>query len=152
MKKLLFLFVTSLFLLSCNDDNSTETTQGSMDFEVLFQSSLSSALNLYTPQGNVVMSLEELNEMHNTMLEELYSPELFIDTDFSTNYLLIVFDKVQPDTNYYIKVESIYENANSVDVFVVSFFVDGVAATVPVEPFTVVRIPKTNKPINFIFN
>lgn len=152
MKKFLFLFVTSLFLLGCNNDDAPETTQGPMEFEVLFQSALTGDEITPSPYGYVVTSLDELYSMNNLFIDGLYQTDVFSDTDFGNYYLLYVLDRYKPDSSYYIEVNSVYENTNNVDINITSDSTDGVAFQQPMQPFTVVKIPKTNKPINFIFN
>lgn len=152
MKKLLLLFVTSLFIFSCSNDDTPETTQGPMKFEVLFQSALTGDEITPSPHGYVVTSLEELYEMNNLFIDGFYQANIFSDTDFDNYYLLYVLDKYKPDSSHYIKVNAVYENENSVDVNVISYSVDEPAATVPIQPFTVVKIQKTNKSINFNFD
>ena len=113
MKKFLFLFVTSLFLLGCNNDDASETTQGPMEFEVLFQSALTGDEITPSPYGYVVTSLDELYSMNNLFIDGLYQTDVFSDTDFGNYYLLYVLDRYKPDSSYYIEVNSVYENTNN---------------------------------------
>lgn len=152
MKRLLFLFISCLFLLGCSDDDAPETVQGPMEFEVLFQSALTGDETTPSPYGYVVKSLEELYDMNDLFIDGFDQTDIFSDTDFDNYYLLYVLDRYKPDSSYYIEVNSVYENANFIDVNITSDSTDGVAFYQPMQPFTVVKIPKTNKPINFVFN
>jgi len=152
MKKLVFLFVSSLFILSCTNDDTAETAQDPMEFEVLFQSALTGDQLTPSPYGYVVTSLEDLYDMNNLFIQGVYQTDIFSETDFDTYYLLYVLDRYKPDSSYYIEVNSVYENSNNVDVNITSDSTDGIAFQQPMQPFTVVKIPKTSKPINFIFN
>lgn len=152
MKKLLFLFVSCLFFLSCSNDDTPEATQEPMEFEVLFQSALTGDEITPSPYVYVVTTLEELHEMNNLFIEGVHSTDIFSENDFNNYYLLYVLDEYKPDSSYFIEVNSVYENVNSVDVSITSDSTDGFAFHQPMQPFTIVRIPKSNKSINFNFN
>ena len=152
MKKLLFLFVTSLFILSCSNDDTTEATQEPMEFEVLLKNSFASTPITPSPHGVVIKNQNELDELYAMISAEFFTNGFFPENDFSTHYILYMIDGPKPDSSYSLNVSTIYENANSIDVNAISSSVDEPAATVPMQPFTIVRIPKTVKPVNFNFN
>nr|WP_297310124.1 hypothetical protein [uncultured Flavobacterium sp.] len=152
MKKIIILAIASLGILGCSNDNSPETTQGEIDFEVIVESGSLGNSTSSTPQGNIIMNLESWNQVKNELLISEYIDLSTIEVDFNINFVLYVVDKLRPDSSHYIKIENVYEDVNSINVYVVSFSINETASTQPIRPFTIVKIPKTNKPINFVFN
>nr|WP_297310122.1 protease complex subunit PrcB family protein [uncultured Flavobacterium sp.] len=153
MKKIIILAIASLGILGCNDDNSPETTQveNEIAFEIIQQGEFQNTINFSEPQTSVITNQIELEQMKAEMVNQFGDIFLYED-DFSTHYLLYIVDIQQPDNRYSITIESIYENTNSVTVNVSSVFTDGISLDTVINPFIIVKIPKTNKPINFVFN
>lgn len=153
MRKIIILVIAGLGILGCSDDNSPEITQeeNEIAFEIIQQGEFQNTINFSEPQTSVITNQIELEQMKVEMVNQ-FGDRFFYEDDFSTYYLLYIVDIQQPDNRYSITIESIYENTNSVTVNASSIFTDGISLDTVINPFIIVKIPKTNKPINFVFN
>lgn len=91
----------------------------------------------------------------NTLLTQMNSvnpntTQSFISTniDFSNYQIIAVFDIIRPNSGRTINITEIIENENSISITVVAVGPGG-ATSVITQPFQIVKIPKSNKPIVF---
>lgn len=153
MRKLIILIIASLGTLGCSDDNSPVTTQeeNEIEFNIILQGEFQSTTNLSEPQIRIITNQIELEQMKAEMVNQ-FDQQFLYEDDFNTHYLIYIVDVIQPDDRFSITIENIYENSNSITVNVSSVFTDDIVTPAIINPFIIAKIPKTNKPINFIFN
>lgn len=63
--------------------------------------------------------------------------------------VIALFDMGRPDNSYYMKILSINETETVINATVKLLRNNGMATSHPVIPYNIVKIPKTNKSINW---
>lgn len=146
MKTRTLIFISILLLVvSCKKDNSfiphTITP-------ILIGKGIINGTENIAQQNTVINTQAEFNVILNKL--DSYLLDTFTETnvDFNNYSVLAVFDTIKPDCGYYITISNVMENADSVIVDIVKGYTVCALLTVA-QPFHIVKIPKTNKPIIF---
>ena len=137
-------------IFACNDDDSVNNRKN-VDYEILQKGYLSGDHITSDPLSNTITNQNEWSQLVNLLTDEFYDLNA-INIDFNTHYILYIVDEPRSAGGYSIDVDTIFENTNSIDVHINSSFSDSLEIDMPTQPFCLVKIPKTDKTINYIFN
>ena len=144
------ILILSIFLAtSCSGDDDNQTAQSTtVTFteigkgvlegngeEGIIQSNM--VINNITDWQNLITQMNSFNNVTDNFSET--------NIDFSTHQIIAIFKEVKP-TNCEVEISSITENDNNLSVSVVETEYD---FTVVTQPFHIVKIPITDKPIEF---
>ncbi|HLW41081.1 MAG TPA: protease complex subunit PrcB family protein [Flavobacterium sp.] len=136
MKSLVTFLIISLTLFSCNSDDNSSLT-----YEFVNAGKIS--VPNPPPQSTTVKNQTEWNQ-----LSDLFYEDFSANVDFNTHQLIVIFDEPRPDGGYSISVHSITENSSNIIVTVQTHQSD-IATQQPIQPFCIVKIPASNKPVSF---
>jgi len=136
MKHLFLILTLSLTLFSCNSDDNSALTY---EFVKAGQISIPNP----APQSTTVKNQTEWDQ-----LSDLFYEDFSANVDFNTHQLIVIFDEPRPDGGYYISVHSITENSSNIIVTAQTHQSD-IATQHPIQPFCIVKIPASNKPVSF---
>src|SRR5690606_18821222 len=150
MKKVILILMIGFTMFACNDDTSVDNREN-VDYEVMQKGYLSGDHITSNPQSNAITNQDEWNQLVSLLTTEFYDLNT-INIDFNTQYVLYIVDEPRSAGGYSIDVDAIFENANTIDVHINSSFSDASEIDMPTQPFCLVKISKTDKSINFIFN
>jgi len=146
MKYFNLTFILFLLLLSCCKKDQVQYPR-EITPVLIGKGDLSGNENI--SQQNLVINTQTdfnviLNKMQNYTLNSLTETNI----DFNNYTVLAVFDTIKPTYGFYITISDIIENSDSI---IVSLVKEGeLTATLEVaQPFHIVKIPKTIKPISF---
>lgn len=149
MKKLL-LFLSLISVVSCNndDDNSPEFQSTELTFTEVGRSSLSGNGDEGIEQSNLLINTN--TDWQNLMTQMNSNGNVTLgftetDIDFETYSIIAVFLEVKL-TSWHLKITNVTENENNITVTIEDFepiiIFDAIT-----QPFHIVKIPKTDKPI-----
>lgn len=146
MKKVNLIFISLLFLFSCCKRDQNKYPREITPI-LIGKGNISGNENI-TKENLVINSQNEFNVILNKMQDYTVNSLTETSIDFDNYTVLAVFDTIKPTYGFYITIETIVENTDSV---IVSIVKDGtLTATLEVaQPFHIVKIPKTSKPIVF---
>ena len=157
--KNVFLLLISFIIVSCNDDEPTPTPTPFIP--VTISSSLIAKRNLNGSEGinqqNTIITNEtDWNNLKNQidLYYQLfginYTEQYFAETtiDFTNYTVIAVFDQVYGNGGHSIDITNITEYENNI-VVTVENLLTGNASSVITQPYHIVKIPKTTKPIVF---
>jgi hypothetical protein len=146
MKTVALIFISILLLVvSCKKEN--RFIPHSITPILIGKGIINSNENI--PQQNTVINTQaEFNVILNKL--DSYLLDTFTETnvDFNNYTVLAVFDTIKPDCGYYITVSNVMENTDNVTVEIVKGYTVCALLT-EAQPFHIVKIPKTTKPIMF---
>lgn len=130
-----------------NQNNTASNMKNSYPFEVLVSGPIS---DVKEAQIRVVKEQEGLNEIYN-YLNQSRSPKLNTPKiDFSDSSLIALFMGEKNYGGYSISVDQIVEKDQELVVYVKETEPSGKFATAVItQPFCIVKIKKTDKPIKF---
>lgn len=148
--KLLYVVCLAFLMVNCNSDNDTSTI-------LPIESTLIAKGELYgdgaegIAEQNLIVSdadtwnalmaqMDSVNNVSNSFSE--------IDIDFNAYTVIAVFDQIRGNGGHTLDLDIIFTNANIV-VMVSQNAPEGNATTVITQPFHIVKIDKTTKPIVF---
>lgn len=151
MKKVILILIIGFAIFACNDDNTLGNNQENIDYEILQRGYLSGDRITSNPQNDVITNQNEWSQLVNLLASEPYDLSS-INIDFNSHHILYIMDEPRSAGGYSLNIDNIYENSNTIDVYVNSSFSDSLEVDMPTQPFCLVKIPKTNKTINFIVN
>ena len=91
--------------------------------------------------------MDQMNNVNNVT-------HIFTETniDFNTYEVIAVFDEVRPNGGWTTNISGITETATEIEVTYSFLSSSGVAPCVITQPFHIVKIQKSNKPVNFSLN
>lgn len=151
MKKHLLLLLCSVFLIitSCNDhDDNTESKN-------LFTSQLIGkgiiTANYVVQQNTVMTSSAQWNQFLNqidTPTHQTSANFTEINIDFNQFMVIVVIDEVYPNGGHSIDIMTVDEYPQYINVDIEKLL-QGNATSVVTQPYHIVKIPKTIKPILF---
>lgn len=153
MKNKIYLFILIVFsLLSCSNNDDEPFTPISINFDVIGTGMVSAPVSTDISPGNYVIInqndwLELLNKM-NSINSDQTSSFTTTEINFQTHIIIAVFDEIRGNPGYLINVDSVIENQNNITINVVNSN-PGSIASVMRQPFEIVRIPISSKPILF---
>jgi len=137
MKHLILIIALLLTLVSCNNDDNSIVAH-----ELIKAGQIS--LTSPVPQSTSVKSQAEWDQLSNLFYEN-YSENV----DFNTHQLIIAFDEPRPDGGYSILIKSVTENNKNI-IAKLKLHQSELATMMPIQPFCIVKIPKSNKPTIFM--
>lgn len=142
-KSIILTFISMFFLLSCSNDN-TFTPQNITP--ILIGKGIHSGS---ATQSNIVITNDlDWQQLMNLLTTENTNNFSETNIDFNKFQLIVSIDSVRPDTGYSISISNIIENSNNILV-TVSSVNNGNGFTVFSQPFEIVKIPKSTKPVVF---
>ena len=145
MKTLFFTFLLLFTFSSCSDDNAATPFEPVAINPVLIGKGYS--FHDFTP-GNLVISTQADWDAFLTSMG--YVTDTFINTpvDFNLYEVIAILDSMRPDTGYSINIDTIIENENDITVDF-SVLISNDAFNAEVQPYHIVKIPRSSKPVIF---
>ncbi|GGD20982.1 protease complex subunit PrcB family protein [Flavobacterium orientale] len=149
-KNLILIFAAIFSFLSCSNNDDEPFTPINIEFEVIGSGNLTSMEEI-TP-GNIVINNQNdwnilINNM-NSINSDTTNSFTTTTIDFQTHLIIAVFDEIRMNNGFLISVANIVENQNNLTVDVIQSN-PGSIQSVITQPYQIVRIPITNKPIVF---
>lgn len=147
-----FIFMAYSTLLSCNNNDYEPFTPVNIEFEVIGSGNLVAPVSVDILPGNYVINnesdwIELLNKM-NSVNSDTTSSFTTTNINFQTHIIIAVFDELRGNPGWIIEIESIIENENNIVVDVINLNPGSIQSSMR-QPYQIVRIPITNKPIVF---
>ena len=152
LKKMTLIFIIYSTLLSCSNNDDEPFTPVNIEFEVIGSGNLLGAVAEEILPGNYIINNQNdwlvlLNKM-NSLDTNTTNDFSTININFQTHIIIAVFDEVRMNNGFLINIENITENQDNLTVDVVQSN-PGSIQSVITQPYQIVRIPITNKPIVF---
>jgi len=153
IKKILVLLVAVFSFSSCNNNDDESFTPINIEFEVIGSGKLTGAGTEDILPGNYVINNQNewdilINKM-NSLNPDTTSSFTTSNINFQTHLIIAVFDEIRPNLNWNININNITENFENIIVDVVVTNDGSSIINVVRQPYQIVRIPITNKPIIF---
>jgi hypothetical protein len=150
--KAIILILSMVLATSCSSDNSSENVFESsvLDFENISRGLI---LSSHEQNSTIITSLDDWQNLIQNM-DDVGSFDFNgivlsdLNVDFSISNVIAVYDLIRPHTGYEIIIESIMEQENEILVNFISTSGDSGYHALT-QPFHIVKIPITNKPIHF---
>lgn len=142
-----------LVLASCSSENDANTLPQTFTPTLIASGTLYGNGGENIVQQNSVISNQAawtalINQMDSVNTISSSFTELNIDFD---NYqLLVAFDQIRGTGGYSIEINNITENANTIEASINITSPGPVATMVMTQPFHIVKIPKSTKPVVFL--
>ena len=152
MKNIIYLILISLFFtISCN--KSVDNVQSvNIDPILIADGELSgNGFELITPSNIIITDTTSWDLLLNKIDSYNVESDAFSETDidFSEYTIIAVFDEIKPHNNFDISISDIVESSDNIEITIEKVSgVDGY--TVIIQPFYIVKIPKSDKPIVFV--
>lgn len=139
-------------MLSCSNNDDAPFTPVNIEFDVIGSGNLAAPVSVDILPGNYIINnpvlwLELLNKM-NSVNPDTTSSFTSTNTNFQTHQIIAVFDELRGNPGWLIKIESIIENENNIIINVVNLNPRSIQSAMR-QPYQIVRIPITTKPILF---
>lgn len=149
--KTLALLLVSFFIFSCTNDAQNEPHPTLIIPELVLKGNLFGAgEENISEQNKVISSQTELDATITQMNLINIHHNIGTMVNFETHKVIAIFDKVQTSGGFGIEISSILETENQIQV-TISHTSSGENAVLYItQPFLLVKIPQTNKPIFFI--
>jgi hypothetical protein len=150
LKKLILIFVVYSSLLSCDNNDDEPFTPVNIEFEVIGSGNLTSMEEI-PPGNNVINNQNDWNILINNMNSINSDTTASFTTttiNFQTHIIIAVFDEIRGNPGWLIEIDSIIENENNIVVDVINLNPGSIQSSIR-QPYQIVRIPITNKPIIF---
>ena len=146
MKTLFLTFVLLFTLGSCSDDNNAATPFEPVTITPILIGKGFNSSNI--APGNLVISNQA--DWDAFLISMEYYSSFFINTpvDFSLYEVIAIVDSMRPDTGHSVNIDSVTENENDITVDF-SVLNSGDGYTVMGQPFHIVKIPRSPKPVIF---
>ncbi len=144
------LFLLTSTLISCNKENIEKQYPNYITPVNLAKGATNPVLN----NDNYV--IKDSTEWNNflTMISEGINVNYYfsqLNIDFSQDMVIAIIDVAYPTGGWTVDITSIIETSNNIEV-TFTHLNTGNDTMVSEQPFHIVKIPKSNKPINFIQN
>lgn len=153
-KMVLGFFFLTLGLMSCEKEKTSGIQQAANDLtvHVIGQNNLyGSSSEGFTQENHVINNSVAWNALKAQMNQNNDVTYTFTEQeiDFSQWTVLASFDQVRPNGGYAINYSSVFEDDAQITVTIDQSSPNGAATTVITQPFIVVKIQKTTKPVVF---
>jgi hypothetical protein len=148
MKKLIVYFFSIIFFSSCEND---EFIPREINLEIIGSGNLyGDGFEDILPGNYVITNESTWNILLNKIDINPNTTDSFTTTniDFNNYQIIAVFDEIRPNPGRTIGIQEIIENQNSIHITVLSLGPGG-ALNVITQPFQIVKIPLSSKPIFF---
>lgn len=152
MKIIVFLFCSAFLTLSCkNDDDNSHFQPTEITFTEIAKGELSGNGQEGITQSNLVVNNQ--TSWQNLMAQmDSYSnvSDMFSETsiDFDNYTVIAIFDTIRPHSGYSIQVDSVFEELDQITINYSEQSLSSGFAVI-IQPFHIVKIPISNKPIVF---
>ncbi len=143
-------FLIAFILFSCNK-NSNEEETNSITFTEIGKGALYGNGAEGITQSNLVITINtDWQNLMNQMNSVNNVTDNFTETniDFGTYEIIAVFDIIRPHNNFDITITDVIENTNNI-VITISETSNDNGYTIMNQPFHIIKIPFSNKPIIF---
>lgn len=153
MKKIFLIAVLAMVLANCSSDNNESFSSQSIEFSTIARFVIGNTPFLDNSESqNIIISDSATWEGFLVDLEYHlgYSIDMDSSIDFETYQVISVFDQVRPTGGYSISVISITENQNNIVVNFETSYDDGITFQMPIQPYHIIKIPKSDKEIVFV--
>jgi hypothetical protein len=156
--KISMLVLLAFLTISCsNSDNETIFTSQTITPVLIAKQDLSGSEGI--PQQNIVIQDNaNWNNLKNQIdslyiasgLGNYYTNNVFTETtiDFNNFQIIAVFDQIYGNGGQSIDITNVVENANNI-VVTVQHILPGNVTTVISQPYHIIKIPKSTKPVIF---
>ena len=149
MKNIFLILLTVLSICSCSENDDNQVFPQSKEFDVIYNGVLSGNGSEGITQSNMVINntidwenlMSQMNNSFNTVTDNFSE----IDIDFDNYLIIAVFLDVKP-SGWEVKITNITENESSL---VISTNETQFASSVITQPFSIVKIRRTEKAIEF---
>ncbi|GGD20970.1 protease complex subunit PrcB family protein [Flavobacterium orientale] len=151
-KNLILIFAAIFSFLSCSNNDDEPFTPVNIEYELIGIGMLRGAGSEDILPGNYVINsqvdwLELLNKM-NSFDSNTTNEFTTTNINFQTHIVIAVFDELRGNPGWLIEIASIIENENNVVIDVINLNPGSIQSAMR-QPYQIVRIPITNKPILF---
>lgn len=150
MKNKILIILLSIFVLSCNSDDSNSGTINIESTLIAKESLFGNGEEGINEQNLVISDTNTWNDLISQMNSVNNVSENFseIDIDFSEYKVIAIFDDVKPNGGYSLDV-NIVSNSENIIVNTILSQPEGNATTVITQPFIIVKISNSELPIIF---
>lgn len=149
-KKIVLILITVFSFVSCNNNDDEPFTPINIQFDLIGSGNLTSMENIISG-NNVINNQNDWNILINNMNSinsDTTNSFTTNNINFQTHLIIAVFDEIRMNNGFLINITNIIENQNNLTVDVVQSN-PGSIQSVITQPYRIVRIPITNKPIIF---
>ncbi len=152
MKKIGILFLILVFA-SCSSNNDDKTTSQTIVPTLIASGTLYGSGSENIVQHNTVITNQAswialINQMD--LVNNTSSGFTELNIDFNNYELLVAFDQVRATGGFSIAINTITENATTIEATVNVTSPGEMATMVITQPFHIVKIPRSNKPVVFL--
>ena len=147
MKKLILIFISIFMLISCNNDDNNDDTQN-VNPTLIGKGNLMGSEGI--PSQNIVIDNDVSWNAVISLIDQYRIEQLFTSTnvDFTQDQLIAVFDNTHENEGHTINITDITENNTNIVVTIETSYTP-TFLPVMIQPFHIVKIPKSNKPVIF---
>ncbi|MFA7446467.1 MAG: protease complex subunit PrcB family protein [Flavobacteriaceae bacterium] len=155
MKKIFLTVILSMMLMSCSSDDNESFSSQNMEFSTIARFVIGNTPFLDNSESQNIIISDSAN-WEDFLVDLEYHLGYSIDSinidssvDFETYQVISVFDQIRPTGGFGISVISVIENQNNIIVNLETSYDDGITFQMPIQPFHIVKIPKSDKPVVF---
>src|SRR5690554_94519 len=152
MKKIFLIAILSMVLVNCSSDDNESFSSQNIEFSTIAHYAIPNTPFLDNPESQNIIISDSTNWEDFLMNLEYhlgYSIDIDNSVDFETHQIISVFDQIRPTGGFGINVISVAENQNNIIVNLETSYDDGITFQMPIQPFHIVKIPKSDKPVVF---
>lgn len=143
----LLLILFAVFLTNCKSDDNTNTTYDREIFEILAAGAFAGDNITATAQNNVIKAQADWNNLVSLLATQHHDLS-GATINFNQENIVFVRDEPRPDGQYAIIVDKVLYTSTEVQVYIKKIVNNG-GHQMPIQPFCVAKISKTNLPVNF---
>ncbi|WP_262148284.1 protease complex subunit PrcB family protein [Chryseobacterium foetidum] len=151
MKKYLLILISALFIIlnSCQDDEENVAVQTPVSFSLIGKGNFYGSTYV-TPQNSVISSTTDWNNFLVQVNAQTNVSDSFTETNINFNQfmLIVVVDQVQNSGGHSIDIMTATESSQNITIDVEKLL-NGNATTVITQPYHIVKIQKSTKPVIF---
>ncbi|HZH69099.1 MAG TPA: hypothetical protein VFD80_01435 [Flavobacteriaceae bacterium] len=150
MKKLAFIPIVLILLLSCsNDDNGTEVFEPQeLEIQTVAHAAIHGSIEELLEQNIVITSQSDWEELIDLMNSNNDVSGSFTETDFDIYQTIAVFDKNRSGMGWNITIIEIIEMETEI-ALTAEVTTEGSLLNPVRQPFHIVKIPRSDKPVVF---
>ena len=147
MKNFILIAILSIFLTNCKSDDNTNTTYDREIFEILAAGAFAGDNITTTSQNSVITAQSDWNSLVSLLATEHHDLS-GVTINFNQENIVFVRDEPRPDGKYAIVVDKVLYTSTEVQVYI-NKIVNNAGHHMPIQPFCVAKISKTNLPVKF---
>ena len=140
-------------MASCNSDKDVQNSVQTISPTLIGSGTLyGSGSENIVQQNTVITNQADWNALINQMdlVNNTSSGFSEINIDFENYQLLVAIDQVRVTGGYSIAINNVTENANTIEATINIASPGEMATMVITQPFYIVKIPKSTKPVAFL--